>query len=66
MPIKKLEKLENIIGTFNNNSYGTNDTNVWKQLRKACLKNVKPLPTGVENKKGKVITNSTEKRSSNF
>ena len=58
---KKLEKLENIIGTFNNNSYGTNYTNVWKQLRKACPKNVKPLPTGVENKKGKVITNFTEK-----
>ena len=58
---KELEKLGNILGTLDNNSDGTNYTNVWKQLRKAYPKNVKPLPTGVENTKGKVITNSTEK-----
>ena len=57
----ELEKLENILGTLDNNSDGTNYTNVWKQLRKAYPKNVKPLQTGVENEKGKVITNSTEK-----
>ena len=41
---------------------GTNNTNVWKQMRKAFPKKVKSLPTRVKNEQGKVITNPAEKK----
>ena len=37
------------------------NTNIWKEMRKAFPKNSKPFPTGVNNIKGKVITNPKEK-----
>ena len=41
---------------------GTNCTNIWKEMRKAYPKKSKPLPTGVLNVVGKVITNPKEKK----
>ena len=59
---KEFDKLQKVLGTLDNNSEGTNYTNVWKELRKSYPKNSKPLPTGVQNVKGKVITNPKEKK----
>ena len=55
---KEFKKLEQVVGEL-----GT-DTNlhIWKEMRKAFPRKSKPLPTGVMNVKGKVITNPKEKR----
>ena len=58
---KELEKLKEAIGELEVGG-GTNNTNVWKQMRKAFPKKSKPLPTGIKNEEGKVITNPTEKK----
>ena len=40
----------------------SNTTNMWKQFRKAYPKKARPVPTGVKNIHGKVITNPNEKK----
>ena len=59
---KEWEKLENTLGSLEANNGGTNNTNVWKELRKAYPKKVSSVPTGVKNIEGKIITNSKEKK----
>ena len=58
---KEIEKLKEALGELELGG-GTNNTNVWKQMRKAFPKKVKSLPTGVKNEQGKVITNPAEKK----
>ena len=38
------------------------NTNIWKEMRKAYPSKSNPLPTGVKNAQGKLITNPKEKR----
>ena len=57
---KEIENLKEALGELELGG-GTNNTNVWKQMRKAFPKKAKPLPTGVKNEQGKVITNPAEK-----
>ena len=54
---KEYKKLEKVVGDLEADT----NTNIWKELRKAFPRNSKPLPTGVKNVKGKVITNPKEK-----
>ena len=54
---KELNKLEKIVGDLEADT----NKNIWNELRKAYPKNSKPLPTGVKNIQGKVITNPKEK-----
>ena len=61
-PKENLKKLVKIVGDFETESGGTESTNVWKQFRKAYPKKSKPIPTGVKNINGKVITNPEEKK----
>ena len=37
------------------------NTNIWKQMKRAYPNKVKPIPTGVLNIEGKLITNPKEK-----
>ena len=60
--MKNLKKLSNIFKSLETDSGSTNLTEVWKQMRKSFPKKNKPLPTGVRNIKGKVITNPEEKK----
>ena len=55
---QEFQKLENIIG----NLEADTNSNIWKEMRKAYPKNSIPLPTGVKNVKGKIITNPKEKK----
>ena len=59
---KEMEKLQNVIGSLDLNNGGTNNTNIWKQMKKAFPSKTRPIPTGVMNKEGKVITNPIEKK----
>ena len=59
---KEYEKLVKVINDLETEAGGTDSTNVWKQFRKAYPKKNKPIPTGVKNLKGKVITNPEEKK----
>ena len=43
-------------------SGATNSTNIWKEFRKAYPKKQRPVPSGVKNIQGKVVTNSNEKK----
>jgi hypothetical protein len=55
---KEYKKLQTVCGDLQENS----NTNIWTEMRKVFPKNSKPLPTGVMNIKGKVITNPNEKK----
>ena len=57
-----LKKLSKVIGVLENDSDVNNVTNIWRQFKKAYLKKSKPLPTGVLNVEGKIITNPEEKK----
>ena len=59
---KEYEKLSNILGDLETSAGSTNITNIWKQMKKSYPKNTRPLPTGVKNIEGKVITNPVEKK----
>ena len=59
---REFEKLSKVIGVLENNSGVTNVTNIWRQFKKAYPKKAKPLPTGVLNVEGKIITNPEEKK----
>ena len=59
---KEMEKLQNVIGNLDLNNGGTNNTNIWKQMKKTFPRKTRPIPTGVMNKEGKVITNPIEKK----
>ena len=59
---KEYKKIKNIIGEIETEGGTTNNTNIWKELRKAYPKKSKPIPTGVKNIQGKVITNPKEKK----
>ena len=54
---KELEKLEKIMSEIE-----TNKTNIWKEMRKAYPNKTKPIPTGVKDIKGRVITNPSERK----
>ena len=56
------DKLESILGSLETSAGTTDMSNVWKQMRKSYPKKVRPLPTGVKNVSGKVITNPEEKK----
>ena len=58
----EFEKLVKVLGELETESGGTNSTNVWKEFRKAYPKKSRPVPTGVKNIQGKVITNPEEKK----
>ena len=59
---KEFKKLESSLSNLESEKGGTNFTSIWKEVRKAYPKQVKPLPTGVMNMMGKVITNPKEKK----
>ena len=54
---KELEKLEKVM-----NEIETNRTNIWREMMKAYPNKTKPIPTGVKNLKGKVVTNPEERK----
>ena len=54
---KEFEKLERVV-----NEIESNKTNIWKELRKAYPNKTKPIPTGVRDIKGRVITNPEERK----
>ena len=54
---KELEKLERVMDEIE-----TNKTNIWREMRKAFPNKTKPIPTGVKDIKGRVITNPTERK----
>ena len=54
--------LVKVLGSLETDHGSTNNTNVWKEMKKAFPKKVKPVPTGVQNIEGKVITNPKEKK----
>ena len=55
---REYEKLENVMGNLDLDT----NTNIWKEMRKAYPSKSNPLPTGVNNAQGKLITNPKEKR----
>ena len=59
---KEWEKLVKVLGSLEASNGGTNNTNVWKEMRKAFPKKTVSIPTGVKNIQGKVITNPKEKK----
>ena len=59
---KEFEKLQKVLGEIETVSGSTNVTNVWKEMKKAFPKKSKPLPSGVLNIIGKIITNPEEKK----
>ena len=52
------EKLQQTLGGLDTSE---GNTNIWLQMKKAFPKKVQPLPTGVKNFEGKVITNPNKK-----
>ena len=59
---KEYQKLENILESLETDSGSTTVTKIWKQMRKSFPSKSKPLPTGIKNIEGKVITNPEEKK----
>ena len=59
---KEFDKIKKTLGEFETKNGKINSTNVWKELKKAYPRKTKPLPSGVKNIKGKVITNPVEKK----
>ena len=55
---REYEKLENVMGNLDLDT----NTNIWKEMHKAYPSKSNPLPTGVKNAQGKLITNPKEKR----
>ena len=55
-------KLVDVLGSLKTDHGGTNNTNVWKEMRKAFPKKTRAVPMGVENLKGKLITNPKENK----
>ena len=62
---KEIEKLQSVLGSLESLAGHTNNTNVWKQMKKAFPSKTRPNPTGVLNIEGKVITNPKEKKNYN-
>ena len=56
---REFDKLNKILGNLETDT----NSNVWKEMRKAFPNKKKPLPTGVLNAQGKLITNPKEKKS---
>ena len=63
---KEYEKLVKVINDLETKAGGTDSTNVWKQFRKAYPKKNKPIPTGVKNLKGKIVTTPEERKNCDF
>ena len=59
---REWEKLVKVLGSLETDHGSTNNTNVWREMKKAYPKKLKPLSTGVKNIEGKVITNPDEKK----
>ena len=55
---KEYKKLEEVLGELNTDTH----TNIWKEMKKAFPAKQTPLPTGVKNIQGKLITNPKEKK----
>ena len=56
------EKLVKSVGSLETVDGHTNNTNIWKQMRKVFPQKVRSIPTGVKNTEGKMITNPNEKK----
>ena len=56
------QKLTKVLGSIESDSGDTNTTNIWKEMRRAFPKKTKPMPTGMKNVEGKVLTNPEEKK----
>ena len=59
---QEYDKLVKVLGSLDTDHGSTNNTNIWKQMKKAFPSKTKPIPTGVINIEGKVITNPVEKK----
>ena len=55
---REFDKIEKVIGKIETEP----NINMWSEMRKAFPKKTQPLPTGVKNLIGKVITNPDEKK----
>ena len=44
------------------NEIESNRTNIWREMKKAYQNKTNPIPTGVKNIKGKVVTNLEERK----
>ena len=55
---KEWEKLQKVVKELDSSE---SNTTMWKQMRKSFPKKLKPLPCGVKNIEGKLITNPKEK-----
>ena len=60
---KEYEKLVKVVSELETECGGIDLTNVWKQFLKAYPKKTHPIPTGIKNISGKVVTNPDEKKS---
>ena len=49
---REYEKLVNIVGSLETCEGSTNNTSIWKQLRKSFPNKNRPIPTGVTNSEG--------------
>ena len=59
---REILKLQKVLGSLDMENGFVNNTNKWKQMKKSYPKKTRPIPTGVMNKGGKVITNPKEKK----
>ena len=55
---KELEKLITVTGELDSEP----NKNIWREMRKTYPKKTNPIPTGVKNFEGKVITNPNERK----
>ena len=60
---REWKKLVKTLGSLESQDGHTNNTNIWKQMRKSFPKKNKQIPTGVKNIEGKLITTPNEKKS---
>ena len=59
---REWEKLVKVLGTLETDRGDTNNTSVWREMKKAFPNKSKPVPTGVNNIENKTVTNPTEKK----
>ena len=59
---REWENLVKTLGSLETADGHTNNTNIWKEMRKAFPQKNKTVPTGVKNIEGKLITNPIEKK----
>ena len=59
---KEWDKLVKTLGSLETADGHTNNTNIWKEMRKAYPKKTTTVPIGVKNIEGKLLTNPIEKK----